>query len=257
MDVVEVIPNNENFNHTVDKSALFYNVYTEQREFDTVVLMFDGSCGPINPNGNMGYGFSLTDYSTGELIFDGWGYTLSGEDIKTSNNQAEWIALGLGLKTLKVLDIDFRRINVLGDSNIVISQASGYWKIKEGRLYTASARQVYDNFIKEIKKGDCGFSHVYREYNSHCDYLSNKYIEFLKEKGIDTGGEFRKPERVNTIKGKGGKNREMILTKNTKMQFGKYKDFYVREVLNFDPQYIDWLSTLDNITLKFKKSKIK
>lgn len=89
----------------------------------------------------------------------------------TTNNQAEYQAVHQALKKAKELnlkEIDFRL-----DSNLVVSQLNGVYKIKNRDLWP-----IYQN-IKDMTKGfeKISFIHVRRELNHIADKLVNKILD--------------------------------------------------------------------------------
>lgn len=178
----------------MDKPPIEY-IYTSPLirgvdEITTVDIMFDGSCGPINPNGNIGIGFIIE--SGGELIASGWGYNLF-KGFPTSNNQAEWKAVYEAIKYLDESGIVYDTLNIKGDSMLVINQLKGIWRVGSG-TYADIAKKTLSKYSDIIKKSS--ISHVGRDLNKDCDYLSNYYIRYLMEEfNYDTGGPFKPPKK--------------------------------------------------------------
>lgn len=142
----------------------------------------------------MGYGYSISDKDTGNLLAHGWGYTLA-QGKPTSNNLAEWRALVKGLELLLETGIEYKQLFIYGDSSLVINQTRGRWKVKEG-TYAPEATSALKRFSNVFKAATIGW--VRREDNKYCDMLSNKYIDHLmREYGFDTGGEFVKKINKN------------------------------------------------------------
>lgn len=143
-----------------------------------IKLYFDGSCGPINPGGYMGYGFFVED-EEGVVLLEGNDF--DPPHTNNSNNVAEYKALHLGLCQLldyleskKIEDYD---LEVLGDSKLVIMQCLGNWKIRDG-YYKEMALKTKD-LISYMEKPF--FKWIPREENSYADELSNRSA---KERGI-------------------------------------------------------------------------
>lgn len=84
-----------------------------------------------------------------------------------TNNEAEYRALILGLEEASERKIE--EITVFGDSQLVINQVNGIYKVKAKNLF-----DLYDR-VQMLKK--CfhfvQFNHVYREQNTRADQLSN------------------------------------------------------------------------------------
>ena len=51
---------------------------------------------------------------------------------KVTNNEAEYEACIAGLEA--ALELGAKRLNDIGDSNLVVSQAKGDWKVKEEKM---------------------------------------------------------------------------------------------------------------------------
>ena len=87
-----------------------------------------------------------------------------------TNNQAEYHALIEGLKTVKEWKPD--RLEIYLDSNLVVEQVKGNYKIKEPELQRlhAAVRRLLADLQYEIK-------HVAREQNRGADHLANKAID--------------------------------------------------------------------------------
>lgn len=133
----------------------------------TIILHFDGSCEPVNPGGNIGCGFYAHYEGKPEsLIVQGSEKHPSSP--QNSNNVAEYMALKYGLEALLSLGLSENRVEVRGDSMLVIQQMSGAWKIKKG---------MYKPFAVEAYETVCRFSHIAfqwipREQNESADNLS-------------------------------------------------------------------------------------
>lgn len=103
---------------------------------------------------------------------------------KKTNNQAEYLALVLGLLYLKK-DIKKEnslpsKINIISDSELLIKQMRGEYKVKNEHLL------VMYNFVKTILEGiNHKFIHVTRDKNTNADALANKAID-TKHKISDT-----------------------------------------------------------------------
>ncbi len=88
-----------------------------------------------------------------------------------TNNIAEWKALIEGLKFAKVFKC--KKLQVCGDSQLVIKQIKGQYKVKSKNLIPLfnEAKKLCNNF-KEID-----FKWVNREDNARADTLSNKALD--------------------------------------------------------------------------------
>lgn len=106
---------------------------------ETLHCYFDGACEPVNPCGNMGIGAIVLH---GErVLFEHSLYVPASKN--NSNNVAEYRGLLTLLIWLKENRLNDKRIIVSGDSNLVIQQMNGAWKMKKG-LYLQYAREARD-----------------------------------------------------------------------------------------------------------------
>ena len=119
---------------------------------------------------------------------------------KETNNYAEYYGLIAGLKqakeviselfgnndvlpSLPLVVTDSKplvKLQVYGDSNLIIQQLKGKWKCKHESLkplYHQCQRLIAD--IKKIVEGSCevSFDHVYREQNKVADELANEAMD--------------------------------------------------------------------------------
>lgn len=120
-----------------------------------VKVYFDGGCKP-NP-GTMEVGVVMEH---GPRYHSKMGYG--------TNNEAEWIALlwAMGLAASQGL----REVEFIGDSKLVISQASGTWKCNKPELQT-----FLEDFKLRKKEFDrVRLTHVLRDSN-----LAGQYLETL------------------------------------------------------------------------------
>ena len=91
----------------------------------------------------------------------------------TTNNVAEYKALLNGLLLAKEKGIT--RLEVYGDSKLVIEQITGNWKVKS-RLLIPIHREIcavlINNPFEQIT-----FQHVYRKNNKRADELANEALD--------------------------------------------------------------------------------
>jgi ribonuclease HI len=91
----------------------------------------------------------------------------------STNNQAEWQGLTFGLEKIrKTFGTDIKLIVFL-DSQLVIKQIQGEYKVKDEGLKTwfKHCRQIAEKF-RSIE-----FAHVLRKYNKEADKLANLAID--------------------------------------------------------------------------------
>lgn len=243
--------------HVVKKEDFFGSVFTNERDFTTVKIYFDGSCGPVNTQGNnMGYGWYLE--GDGEPLAEGWGYTLPEVDPKSSNNKAEWKAAQCGLRMYSELNITCEVLKIRGDSNMVISQLRGDWRIKEFGAYRDIAIQTIETYKYLINKAS--IYHIYRDRNKICDELSNRYIEYLNNNGYDLKVRGEKPKSESQKSREKSKRKELknkkekVLYLDSLITFGKYKEdkLTLGEINIMNPDYVKWMRDNTDIIIKFE-----
>ena len=127
------------------------------------ILFTDG--GARGNPGPAGIGVVLKD-DAGDVI----GEIAEGIGVAT-NNVAEYSALIAGLEL--ALDKGVTEIDVFMDSELVISQLKGEWKIKNDRLriLAVRARALLNRFETHT------LEHVRRELNSDADKLANQGMD--------------------------------------------------------------------------------
>ena len=122
-------------------------------------LYFDG-CSKGNP-GPAGAG-AVIYYDNHEIWCDS---IFVGN--KETNNIAEYSGLILGLN--KAIQLDIKNLLVFGDSQLVINQMNGVYKVKSENM-----KPLYNIAIEKSKYfNNVVYSHVYRDDNKRADELSN------------------------------------------------------------------------------------
>ena len=97
-----------------------------------------------------------------------------------TNNIAEYSALIAGLQA--AVERGATHVDVRGDSELVVKQLNGIYKVKAEHLQPLHAKAL--ELLKEI--GSFDVSHVYREHNSEADRLASKAIEAAKGMGASS-----------------------------------------------------------------------
>ena len=135
---------------------------------DSYLLQFDGLSEP-NPGASSG-GAVLYDPS-GKVVFE------AGQFISfATNNQAEYSGLILGLQTIAAqAPSGGTNLRIEGDSQLIINQVAGQWKVKNDALKTLHA-SVHEALANPVF-GNVGIKHVYRENNKHADKLTNDVMK--------------------------------------------------------------------------------
>ncbi len=145
-------------------------------------IYFDGACEPTNPGGNIGYGYIAKLFNGGNIkvISKGSFYRPAKEE--NTNNMAEYAALYKALHYLLLTGQENHRIEVYGDSKLVINQMRGAWKAYAGKGYFNAYLHT-----KELasKFTNISYHWIPRDGNSEADELSkmalkNRNINFNK-----------------------------------------------------------------------------
>lgn len=139
----------------------------------TLHCFFDGSCEPINPGGNVGYGALIKRDSKTLWHFSAtWEPKTPGA---TSNNIAEYLGVLSVLDQLKTLWSDRSEPCIIhGDSKLVIMQLSKEWRIKGG-LYARFAQRALV-LLSELGDPSPTFKWIPRERNTEADDLSKGHL---------------------------------------------------------------------------------
>lgn len=129
-------------------------------------IRFDGGAVP-NP-GEMGIGIVLIE--NGKVIkkisekLDGTG----------TNNIAEYTALSKGIS--KALELGWTDVVIEGDSELVINQVNGEWKVNDEKL-----KPLHKKVKDKLSNFDsCELRHVPREDNSLADELASKALGYTE-----------------------------------------------------------------------------
>lgn len=136
--------------------------------FETATLKFDGSCKP-NP-GEGGSGYVLEQTQNSQRILAGQYYVGSN----ATNNVAEYFGLIAGLKHLASSDHKIGHLEIEGDSELVINQLKGRYKVNSPRL--KKLRQITLKTIERGKGRDFdsySFRWIERRSNQIADGFAN------------------------------------------------------------------------------------
>jgi ribonuclease HI len=89
----------------------------------------------------------------------------------TTNNQAEYTALKLGLE--EAVSLNARIVHVYMDSMLVVNQMKGIFKIKNRDLWPihSAIKTLAENFEKVV------YTHVPRELNKAADAAVNRALD--------------------------------------------------------------------------------
>jgi len=128
--------------------------------------------GPQNPGGYMGAGVVIHETNE-EPHYIHKGYKKDGSN---SNNKAEYLALEIALDKLRY-EHD-KDVFIYGDSNLVIQQMSGKWKIKGGMYSEIAFRcQSKLEWLLQNQELQITFKWIPREKNTVADELSKHGIQ--------------------------------------------------------------------------------
>jgi ribonuclease HI len=136
---------------------------------DEYLAWFDGACEPVNPGGTASFGVVIKGEDGTVLLRE---HGVVGKGRAMSNNVAEYAGV---LHILKYLaHRPPGRATIRGDSNLVINQLSGRWRIKKG-LYLSIATETKELLACLRGLGwQINFCWIPREQNEECDALSKK-----------------------------------------------------------------------------------
>lgn len=100
----------------------------------------------------------------------------------TTNNVAEYEALIAGLEL--ALEHGVTDVEVLMDSELVVSQVTGVWKIKKDHLRARAARAA--SLLRRFSSSS--LKHVGRAHNARADELANRAMDEAERAGGAPGG---------------------------------------------------------------------
>lgn len=141
---------------------MYYNMSNIESNIKHI-LMFDG--GSRGNPGICGSGFVI--YENSEIIIAG----SSIVSYNNTNNYAEYMALILGLTEANKLNIKY--LNVKGDSQLVINQVTGKYKVNSENL-----KPLHKKTVELINTFDVIlFEHIKRNLNKYADRLANNAMD--------------------------------------------------------------------------------
>ena len=130
----------------------------------TALIYADG--GSRGNPGPAGCGVVITNQATGEVLGN-----ISHFLGNTTNNVAEYTGLVMGLE--KVLDLGIDHVEARMDSELVVKQIKGEYRVKNENLKPLYAKAVA--LKGKFKK--FAISHVRREQNKEADRLANQAMD--------------------------------------------------------------------------------
>lgn len=117
--------------------------------------------------------------ASGVVLFELDGHGVVGEQVaafgvylgETTNNQAEYTAIVLGLQKAK--ELGFEAIDAQMDSELAVKQLTGEYKVKNAEI----AKRFLEIHNLKQKFHQVTFSHVRREFNKLADAQVNLAID--------------------------------------------------------------------------------
>jgi ribonuclease HI len=137
------------------------------RAGESYLAWFDGACEPLNPGGTASFGVIVKDDDGTVLLRE---HGVVGKGKAMSNNVAEYAGVRHILRYLASRPPG--RVTIHGDSNLVINQLSGKWRVRKG-LYLSIAVETKELLAYLRGLGwQINFCWIPRERNEECDALS-------------------------------------------------------------------------------------
>jgi len=152
-----------------------YIIYKGEENENAYRLQFDGKS---EPNPGPSSAGAVIHYPNSEAVKAEVGEWIPN----ATNNEAEYKSLLIGLELAVQLGI--KNLLIAGDSNLVINQVFGDWKVKSENLREVNRKikNLFKNFDFIAAK------HVYRERNAYADNITNVVHEnkksYLKKDGL-------------------------------------------------------------------------
>ncbi|AAY81027.1 ribonuclease HI [Sulfolobus acidocaldarius] len=133
---------------------------------------FDGLCEPKNPGGIATYGFVI-------ILEDGntvKGYGLASKPFSkdSTNNVAEYT--GIICLMRKMIELKLSNPKIRGDSQLVIRQLRGEYKVKSLRI-----KPLYEKALELVRQLNAELEWVPREENEEADQLSRVAYDLVRQ----------------------------------------------------------------------------
>ncbi|NMB85932.1 MAG: ribonuclease HI family protein [Methanothrix sp.] len=135
-----------------------------------ITVYFDGLCHPKNPCGVAAFGYLVL--RNGQVVHKG--FRAVGEGKGMTNNVAEYEGLMSAAQWIADEGIE-EKIVIKGDSQLVIKQMKGEWKVK-----SATSKKYVPKIERLLEGKDVSFVWVPREENEEADRLSRLAYERYK-----------------------------------------------------------------------------
>ena len=145
-----------------------------------IELYFDGLCQPVNPGGIACFAFIVK--SDGKMIQSDYGLAAEPFSKDATNNVAEYTALVKALEWLLANNFNSDKIKIKSDSQLVVRQLTGEYKVKAKRIISLYRQAVMlKNKFKEVE-----IEWVPREQNKEADRLTNKAYAMALQQNPET-----------------------------------------------------------------------
>lgn len=141
-----------------------------------IEVYFDGLCQPVNPGGVACYAFAVK--RDGKTIHSDYGVAGEPFSPESTNNVAEYTALAKALEWLVANNFTSEKILIKSDSQLVVNQMNGTYKIKAKKIIPLYKQVV----LLKSKFPGVEIIWVPREQNKEADRLTNiAYNKALQE----------------------------------------------------------------------------
>jgi len=152
------------------------DIFVDNQRLILIEVYFDGLCQPKNPSGIACYAFVIK--SDGKTLHSEYGLAVEPFSEDATNNVAEYTALAKALQWLVASSLASARVVVNSDSQLVVNQLSGTFKIKGKRIIP-----LYKEVLMlKNKFPNIEIKWVPREQNREADRLTNiAYNKVLQE----------------------------------------------------------------------------
>lgn len=129
---------------------------------------FDGACEPKNPGGTASFGAVIFKDEKRIKEISQIFYPEKGKEKMTSNNVAEYSGFLSILEYLKDNNLHEEKIHIFGDSNLVVQQMKGNWRMIKGYYIPVAekAKRLFTKFPNTT------LHWIPREQNGIADKLS-------------------------------------------------------------------------------------
>lgn len=141
----------------------------------TALGYFDGLCEPKNPGGIATFGFVIY-LDNGDKV-EGYGLAEKPFSRNSTNNVAEYNGLICLMQTM--LDLGVSSPIIKGDSQLVIRQINGEYKVKSKRLVP-----LYEKAMELKRRLNATIVWIPREENKEADMLSRVAYELVRKNQI-------------------------------------------------------------------------